>query len=236
MRWLDDVRARFGARERLCRPHLIEAVMAAPLAIDPQFPVTLEGALACAAIASVTGRTPDEVGLGTGDFVDVPIPIADGERCGRLVHRVSVAQGVYLQRERFIRRRTRAEKLALAKVPETMGPYKAHSLPAATRVAGVLRFHAVVDAERLFPLLQGVHGLGRGRQAGFGQVALWRMLPVGEDMSWTVSGAPARPLPVESAEAARKEFGKAIDVGVVGCRAPYWHLKTRALCALPRST
>lgn len=232
--WLSECRERFGAREHLARPHLVEAVLAAPVAIDPQHPIMLEGALQCAAIAAVTGRTPDEVGLDSRVFVDIPIPIADGVRRGVRVARCSAAVGASLARERYVRRRPRSERYALPVVRETLGEFKAWSLPVPVRVTPVLRWHVVADAERLFQLLLDVHAIGRSRQAGLGHVALWRMQPVRDDRSWRgEDGAPMRPLPVVSASAAREEFGRSVDVATVGYRAPYWHVQTRALCALP---
>jgi hypothetical protein len=232
--WLDECRARFGAREHLSRPHVIEAILAAPVAIDPQQPIMLEGALQCAAIAAVTGRTPDEVGLDSRVFTDVPIPIADGVRAGLRVARCSAAEGTMRARERYVRRRPRSERYALPVVRETLGEFKAWSLPMPTRLVSVLRWHAFADPERLFELLPLVQSIGRSRQAGLGQVAFWRMLPEKTDRSWlNEDGNPARPLPVASPATARAEFGQGVQIGIVGYRAPYWHVKARALCALP---
>ncbi len=232
--WLETCRARFGAREHVSRPHVVEAVLSAPVAIDPQHPIMLEGALQCAAIAAVTGRTPDEVGLGPGVFVDIPIPIADQVRHGRRVARCSAAECDAIAGERYVRRRPRSERYALSQVRETLGEYKAWSLPVPTRIAAVLRWHVVADPERLYALLPDVLAIGRSRQGGLGHVALWRMMPAKVDRSWRrEDGSPARPLPVTSPAAARAEFGPGVQLAEVGYRAPYWHNEARALCALP---
>lgn len=234
LRWLDTCRERFGAREHVARPHVVEALLAAPVAIDPQHPIMLEGALQAAAIAAVTGETGREVGLDSRVFVDVPIPIVDGVRAGLRVARCSAAEGDMIAGERYVRRRPRSERYALSVVRETLGEFKAWSLPVPTRTTSVLRWHVVADPERLYVLLQDVQAIGRGRQGGLGHVALWRMQPAKADRSWRrEDGAPARPLPVETLAAARAEFGAGVQVAEVGYRAPYWHNQVRSLCALP---
>lgn len=231
--WLGACRERFGARAHMVAPHVVEAVLASPVAIDPQHPIMLEGALQCAAIAAVTGRTPDDVGLGPRVLVDVPIPVADEMRAGRLVARCSAAEFDAIESQRYVRRKPRSERYALGVVRETLGEFKAWSLPVATMITSVLRWRVDADAERLFALLPDVQAIGRSRQGGLGQVALWRMLPAKVDPWRRADGSPARPLPVKSVAAARAEFGAGVQVAVVGYRAPYWHVAARTLCALP---
>lgn len=231
--WIDECRERFGTRERVARPHVIEAILCAPIA-DPGFPVMLEGALQCAAITAVTGRLPGEAGLDALRFVDIPIPIADGDRGGLRVARCSAAEGDGASGQRHVRQRPRSQRYAHALVRETTSSMKAWNVPLPTRAVALLRWHAVVDAERLHILLREVTALGRQRQAGLGHVALWRVTPTKSDRSWLrADGGPARPLPVASRDAAKAEFGSVVQVAEVGFRAPYWHVGARALCALP---
>ena len=229
MQWLRDAAAWLPASSE---PLEISALMASPVAIDPQHPLMLEGALACAVIAMVTGRTPDEVGLGAGGHVDIPVPIADGEREGCMVARASQAMGDGLGVVRYVRKRTRTEALALAKVVE-VAEFKAFNLPVVAKLYPVLRWCVVGDGAKLEQLLRLVHALGRGRQGGLGAVQGWRVRPAASDWSWTQDGQPTRPLPVSSREAAVVEFGPRAEVARIGYRAPYWHPQVSRLCAVP---
>jgi len=236
MQWLHDAAAWLPAR---AEPLEISALMASPVAIDPQHPLMLEGALGCAVIAAVTGLTPDEVGLGAHAFVDVPVPIADGEREGCRVARASQAMGDGLGVVRYVRKRTRVEALGLAKVAE-VAEFKAFNLPVVAKLYPVLRWYVVGDGAKLEQLLRLVHALGRGRQGGLGAVQGWRVRTAASDWSWTQEDptaerrqVPTRPLPVSSKAAAVAEFGPRAEVARIGYRAPYWHPSVSRLCAVP---
>ncbi len=234
--WLTDCRALFGARQHLVRPHKVEALLASPIAVEPQRPIMLEGALQSAAIVATTGRLPSEVGLGPEIFVDIPIPIGDGERAGRLVARCSAAFGEAGDDHRVLRQRPRTASYA-GRVSESCGMCKAWQVPQAVRSTARLTWYMQADAERLHALLRGVLAIGRSRQAGLGHVALWRVTPLQDDLSWVAAdGRPSRPLPVESRDAAAAEFGGDVQTAVCGYRAPYWHRDARVLCALPEGT
>lgn len=231
MQWLRDAEAWLPA---CSEPLEISALMAAPVAIDPQHPLMLEGALGCAVIAMVTGLTPEEVGLGASEFTDIPVPIADGEREGFVVARASQAEGdgLGLGVVRYVRKRTRCEALGLSKVAE-VAEFKAFNLPVIAKLYPVLRWHVVGDGAKLESLLRIVHALGRGRQGGLGAVQGWRVRPAASDWSWVRDGQPTRPLPVASRAAAVVEFGKRAEVARIGYRAPYWHPQVSRLCAVP---
>lgn len=229
MQWLRDAAVWLAGQVETLE---VSALMASPVAIDPQHPLMLEGALGCAVIAAVTGRTPDEVGLGASTFVDLPIPIADGEREGCKVARASQAAGEGLGVVRYIRKRTRSEALGLAKVVE-VAEFKAFNLPVVAKLYSVLRWCVFGDGAKLEQLLRLVHALGRGRQGGLGAVQGWRVRPAASDWSWTKDGQPTRPLPVSSRAAAVAEFGPRAEVARIGYRAPYWHPAVSRLCAVP---
>jgi hypothetical protein len=229
MQWLHDAEAWLPNRSEVLE---VTALMASPVAIDPQHPLMLEGALGCAVIAMVTGRTPDEVGLGPRGHVDIPVPIADGERLGLRVARASQAHGDGLGVVRYVRKRTRTEALRLARVAE-VAEYKAFNLPVVGKLYSLLRWCVVGDGSKLERLLRLVMALGRGRQGGLGAVHGWRVRPAERDTSWTDGGLPTRPLPVASREDAAREFGSGIEVARIGYRAPYWHPETAKLCAVP---
>lgn len=231
--WLSDCRAHFGARRHLVRPHKVEALLASPIAVEPQRPIMLEGALQAAAILAATGRLPSEIGLGAESFVDIPIPIDDGDRSGRAVARCSAAFGEVSGDSRVLRQRPRTSSYA-GRVSESCGRYKAWQVPQTTRSTATLTWYLRADAERLHALLRGVLSIGRSRQAGLGHVALWRVTPIHEDLSWQDEGGrPSRPLPVTSHSGAVAEFGRHARTAVCGFRAPYWHRDVRALCVLP---
>jgi len=229
MQWLRDAEAWLPNRAEVLE---VSALLASPVAIDPQHPLMLEGALGCAVIAMLTGRTPDEVGLGAGAFVDIPVPIADGERCGLKVARASQAQGEGLGVVRYVRKRTRTEAMGLARVQE-VAEYKAFNLPVVGKLYSVLRWCVVGDGAKLERLLRLVLALGRGRQGGLGAVHGWRVRPAARDTSWCDNGQPTRPLPVRDRAAAVAEFGPRVEVSRIGYRAPYWHPQTAHLCAVP---
>ena len=229
MPWLRDAAAWLP---ECSEPLEVSALMSSPVAIDPQHPLMLEGALGCAVIAMMTGRTPDEAGLGASVFVDIPVPIEDGEREGCKVARASQAEGDGLGVVRYVRKRTRCEALGLSKVVE-VAEFKAFNLPVIAKLYPVLRWHVVGDGAMLESLLRIVHALGRGRQGGLGAVQGWRVRPAASDWSWVRDGQPTRPLPVASREAARAEFGPRADVARIGYRAPYWHPQVSRLCAVP---
>lgn len=231
--WLLGCRALFGARPHLVRPHKVEALLASPIAVEPQRPIMLEGALQAAAVLATTGRLPSEAGLDAESFVDIPIPIDDGERAGRAVARCSAAFGEAEDDSRVLRQRPRTTSYA-GRVSESCGRYKAWQVPQTTRSTATLTWYMQADAERLHVLLRGVLSIGRSRQAGLGHVALWRVTPIHEDRSWLdESGRPSRPLPVTSHPGAVAEFGPSAQTAVCGYRAPYWHRCVQALCVLP---
>lgn len=236
MPWQREAQAWLPARSDVLE---VCALMETPVAIDPQHPLMLEGALGCAVIAMATGRTPDEAGLGASVHVDIPVPIRDGERDGLKVARASQAMGDGLGVIRYVRKRTRTEAMGLAKVPE-IGCYKAFNLPVVAKLYAMLRWCVVGDGEKLERLLSIVHALGRGRQGGLGAVAGWRVRPAADDWSWTRPDplaerrlVPTRPLPVSSRAAAVAEFGPRAEVARIGYRAPYWHPGVSRLCAVP---
>ena len=233
--WLSELADRFGARAGNVELVTVEALMRTPVAIDPHHPVMLEGALACAGIALVTGRTADEVGFAPGVHVDVPVPIADAARGDYKVARISQASGAGLGVVRYVRKRTRTDALALRRVDETCADFKALNMPVVARLYTILTWHAHADADRLRELLRVVHALGRGRQGGLGAVGGWRVRPATQDRSWIDpdTGAPTRPLPVATRADAAAEFGAGVQVARIGYRAPYWHTACATLCAVP---
>lgn len=232
--WLPDFRARWSPRR--AEPLLIEALLATPFSVDPHHPIMIEGALACAALQVSLGCTPDEAGFDPQALIDLPVPIEDMRRCGVLVARSSAGHAADSRGAvRYVRKRARAEHYGLATVNDSTGEHKSYNLPVSCRLAAVLRWHVVGDGEQIEHLLSLVHSLGRGRQHGLGTVAGWRVTPCPEaaTLCWRDDQGPTRPLPVESAAAARDEFGEEVAVARVGWRAPYWHPHTQTLCAVP---
>ena len=228
--WHAAARAAWGARE--AAPLRVTAWMRAPVAFDRDEGLRLEGALAWHVVALVTGAPPREAfgGVALGEFVDIPVPIADTEIAGWRVAMASdaILPPVAVETVRRRRKKPHPEALGIAKVQTTGGPWKALDIPTAAWSSPVVSWLVRGDAERLRALLGEVHALGRGRSGGLGHVDAW---DVTADES-AREGWQARALPVASVDEGAARYPER-DLRVASVRSPAWHRATRALCACP---
>lgn len=234
--WLPTLAERWSCRPGCEEPLRVTAVLESPVAIDPQHHVALDGVLQWLAVADASGMQPFEA---LGDFkashADLAIPLHQVESAGRRIACVSHGRPTHaVGVVRLLRRRARIERMDLARVDTSTAEYKSLQIPLQGMLAWSIEWHVVGDRDRLTALLSRCHALGRGRSGGMGLVFGWRIEPVERDLSLRdESGQPARSLPVESAEEARRQFGDGVVLGVVPIRAPYWRRDSQTLCALP---
>ena len=229
--WIGEARAAWLPRDDRVEPLRVTAWMRSPTAFARDDGLRLDGALTWVVVAMVTGAPPPEAfaGVRKGEYVDLPVPIADEVIAGWRIAQCSdaVLAPVAVEVVRRRRKKPHPEAMALAKVQTTGGPWKALDIPVAAWASPVLTWYLRGDRERLEALLRETHALGRGRSGGLGQVDAWS---VDHDESATTRWRE-RPLPIATPEDARAYPGR--TVREIRVRAPFWHPTTRALAACP---
>ena len=229
--WIGEARAAWLPRDDRVEPLRVTAWMRSPTAFARDDGLRLDGALTWVVVAMVTGAPPPEAfaGVRKGEYVDLPIPIADEVIAGWRIAQCSdaVLAPVAVEVVRRRRKKPHPEAMALAKVQTTGGPWKALDIPVAAWASPVLTWYLRGDRERLEALLRETHALGRGRSGGLGQVDAWS---VDHDEGATTRWRE-RPLPIATPEDARAYPGR--TVREIRVRAPFWHPTTRTLAACP---
>lgn len=94
--------------------------------------------------------------------------------------------------------------------------------------AEVVEWTAEGDGDRTIELLQGVHAIGKRRNAGFGEVLSWHIEPAEDNGVVGAGGHVLRPVPVEVLGSGRSE----IMADAAWCPA-YWNPRNRAPCYIP---
>ena len=229
--WIGEARSAWLPRADRVEPLRVTAWMRSPTAFARDDGLRLDGALTWVVVAMVTGAPPPEAfaGVRKGEYVDLPIPIADEVIAGWRIAQCSdaVLAPVAVEVVRRRRKKPHPEAMALAKVQTTGGPWKALDIPGAAWASPVLTWYLRGDRERLEALLRETHALGRGRSGGLGQVDAWS---VDHDESATTRWRE-RPLPIATPADARAYPGR--TVREIRVRAPFWHPTTRTLAACP---
>ena len=229
--WIGEARAAWLPRDDRVEPLRVTAWMRSPTAFARDDGLRLDGALTWVVVAMVTGAPPPEAfaGVRKGEYVDLPIPIADEVIAGWRIAQCSdaVLAPVAVEVVRRRRKKPHPEAMALAKVQTTGGPWKALDIPVAAWASPVLTWYLRGDRERLEALLRETHALGRGRSGGLGQVDAWS---VDHDESATTRWRE-RPPPIATPADARAYPGR--TVREIRVRAPFWHPTTRTLAACP---
>jgi hypothetical protein len=232
------LRARDVWLPRRAEPLTLRAILAGPVCVDVVDGLAVEGALQHAIVAAVTGQMPYEVMKtlpeATCDAMDLPVPIADVTMHDRLIACASLgrfAPGA-IEGTRWMRRQPVYEALGMKTVPNSGGPYKLLNTPMATVIAAWVEFDAVGDPDLLRAVLDQVRCLGRGRSS-LGGIDGWTIREASVDGSLVRDGMPARPLPVTDDAEAAGRFSRGYDLRVCATRAPYWHRRSRTLCACP---
>ena len=229
--WIGEARSAWLPRADRVEPLRVTAWMRSPTAFARDDGLRLDGALTWVVVAMVTGAPPPEAfaGVRKGEYVDLPVPIADEVIAGWRIAQCSdaVLAPVAVEVVRCRRKKPHPEAMALAKVQTTGGPWKALDIPVAAWASPVLTWYLRGDRERLEALLRETHALGRGRSGGLGQVDAWS---VDHDESATTRWRE-RPLPIATPADARAYPGR--TVREIRVRAPFWHPTTRTLAACP---
>ncbi len=229
--WIGEARSAWLPRADRVEPLRVTAWMRSPTAFARDDGLRLDGALTWVVVAMVTGAPPPEAfaGVRKGEYVDLPVPIADEVIAGWRIAQCSdaVLAPVAVEVVRRRRKKPHPEAMALAKVQTTGGPWKALDIPVAAWASPVLTWYLRGDRERLEALLRETHALGRGRSGGLGQVDAWS---VDHDESATTRWRE-RPLPIATPADARAYPGR--TVREIRVRAPFWHPTTRTLAACP---
>ena len=229
--WIGEARSAWIPRADRVEPLRVTAWMRSPTAFARDDGLRLDGALTWVVVAMVTGAPPPEAfaGVRKGEYVDLPVPIADEVIAGWRIAQCSdaVLAPVAVEVVRRRRKKPHPEAMALAKVQTTGGPWKALDIPVAAWASPVLTWYLRGDRERLEALLRETHALGRGRSGGLGQVDAWS---VDHDESATTRWRE-RPLPIATPADARAYPGR--TVREIRVRAPFWHPTTRTLAACP---
>ena len=229
--WIGEARSAWLPRADRVEPLRVTAWMRSPTAFARDDGLRLDGALTWVVVAMVTGAPPPEAfaGVRKGEYVDLPVPIADEVIAGWRIAQCSdaVLAPVAVEVVRRRRKKPHPEAMALAKVQTTGGPWKALDIPVAAWASPVLTWYLRGDRERLEALLRETHALGRGRSGGLGQVDAWS---VDHDESATTRWRE-RPLPIATPADARAYPGR--TVREIRVRAPFWHPTTRTHAACP---
>ena len=229
--WIGEARSAWLPRADRVEPLRVTAWMRSPTAFARDDGLRLDGARTWVVVAMVTGAPPPEAfaGVRKGEYVDLPVPIADEVIAGWRIAQCSdaVLAPVAVEVVRRRRKKPHPEAMALAKVQTTGGPWKALDIPVAAWASPVLTWYLRGDRERLEALLRETHALGRGRSGGLGQVDAWS---VDHDESATTRWRE-RPLPIATPADARAYPGR--TVREIRVRAPFWHPTTRTLAACP---
>ena len=201
--WIGEARSAWLPRADRVEPLRVTAWMRSPTAFARDDGLRLDGALTWVVVAMVTDAPPPEAfaGVRKGEYVDLPVPIADEVIAGWRIAQCSdaVLAPVAVEVVRRRRKKPHPEAMALAKVQTTGGPWKALDIPVAAWASPVLTWYLRGDRERLEALLRETHALGRGRSGGLGQVDAWS---VDHDESATTRWRE-RPLPIATPADAR---------------------------------
>lgn len=95
--------------------------------------------------------------------------------------------------------------------------------------AAVIEWTAEGDGDRVIELLQGVHAIGKRRNAGFGEVLNWHIEQADDDGVVGVDSRVLRPIPVETLGPGHSDV-----VADAAWRPAYWNPRHRAACYVPR--
>lgn len=230
----ERMRERFAPRD--VAPLRLRVHLATEAAWDARDRLAIEGALQHIAIMRVTGRDPGDVFEGVRDPVELPIPIEDEMIHGRAIARASLAipAPMAVLSRRLRTRRTRVETIARSTVMTNGGEHKALAIRVPTLVAPWLDFYVRGDRARLADLLSDLHFLGRDGARGLCEVHSIEISDDPDDRSLVHQRRVQRPVPVadEHEAAVLFEHGS-YELREVNTRAPYWHRKSRTLCAVP---
>jgi len=231
--WTDDVQSWWPT---IKTPLRIRAFLKSPMAHDSCRGMSgLEGALQTVVVEQETGRNSFEAITELGTFFDIPIPIADVDMHGFKIAQCSHAQWPEhaIEDKRARRKRTDLEAIGRDKIMTAGGAFKALDLEVPTLIASWIDFYVVGDPVKLRELLPCVGGFGREWRRGFGAVESFEISD-SEDWSLVRDCRPMRNLPVESEHEAGILYDpSSCDVRMETTRAPYWHRRSRALCACP---
>lgn len=234
--WVEITHTRWGCRQEKAEPLLVEAVLEAPIALDPQYHIALDGVMQWVVVADAAGMQPFEAFAGySGPAPDIGLPVATRELAGVKVYCVSDGVPSHTQGlVRYQRRRARIDRLGLDQVNTSTAEYKSIQVPNQSTLAWSVSWHCRGDRERLVLLLDRCHSLGRNRAGGMGLVHGWRVSAAAQDHSFVAAdGQPARRFPVRSRLAAEGIFGRGVATGLVSVRPPYYMRASATLCALP---
>jgi len=224
--WLPDTE-RWACEHQ--EPLTLRAWMASPIAWDSYQGLPCEGALQWSVVALASGQTPDEAfaGIPANEVVEIQIPIADAEMCGRRIAMASWAQPSpeSIETLRYRRKRARAEEYGLSKVLTSGGPYKSLNIAVPTLTSAWVDFHVDGDRAKLTELLQHVTHIGRNRSGGLGHILGWEILDDPGHRSMLDRGRLMRTVPVGCGLEPRPGT---FTVRNATTRAPYWH--RRSLC------
>ena len=94
--------------------------------------------------------------------------------------------------------------------------------------ATVVEWTAEGDGDRVIELLQGVHTIGKRRNAGFGEVLNWHIEQADDDGVIGADGLVLRPVPVERGGPEPSQV-----VADAAWRPAYWNPRHRAACYVP---
>lgn len=97
--------------------------------------------------------------------------------------------------------------------------------------ATVVEWTAEGDGDQVIELLQGVHAIGKRRNAGFGEVSSWHIEPADVDGVIGVDNRVLRPVPMEILGPGRADI-----VADAAWRPAYWNPRHRAVCYIPSGT
>lgn len=247
MTWLDENRDWLARAAERCRPRSSEPLrlrvwLRSPLVWDAWNGVGIDGALQHAIVLRETGRLADDVFADAprSVFADIAVPLADVERAGRRIACASWAQPPVCAVEslRYWRKRARAELMPIPGGKGVLvtggGAYKSLQIPVPTLATPYVDFFVVGDRSLLSDLLRDVGAIGRGRAGGLGSVLGTEITSESEDRSLRWRGRPMRATPVADEHEAALHFEHgAYELREAATRAPYWHMSTRALCAMP---
>jgi hypothetical protein len=184
-----------------------------------------------------TGRLPDDIYSDCPlneplDNTDIQIPIVDTEIDGVPIANCSVGwfspDAIATKRQSW--KRARADHYQRDMVKTAEAGTKTQMVLKATVAATHVDFYALADRAKVADLLQDVSHLGASRSGGLGSVQGWEtLLSPGE---WWFTGPGRRlmrMLPLAYADGATGDY----DARESTLRAPYWHSRTRTLCAVP---
>lgn len=241
-RWLEAnrewlARASLNWRARVVEPLRVRVWFESEVAWDTFDGITLEGALQFAVVARETGRHPSDVFAGCDVAADIAIPIHDEHIAGRVVACASWAQPAS---EAFTTRRKQRKRLdgdyvgGTSKLTIAGGALKNTDIPYEALATPYVDFYVRGDRHLLADLLRDVQGLGRNWPRGMGTICAVEISDDADDRSLVYQRRPQRALPIDDEHSAARLYESgSYDVREATTRAPYWHQRSRALCAVP---